>query len=501
MRIAVAGFQHETNSFSRTPADLAAFQIADSWPPLLTGDAVIDGTRGMNLPIAGAVAMAEALAVEPVPILWCAAEPSGPVTDDAFDAITAMMVERLAAAGRLDGLFLDLHGAMITESHDDGEGALLSRLRAALGPEFPIGVSLDLHANVSAAMITHATAIAVFRTYPHLDMAETGGRCLRALVRAILEGPRAIAWAQAPFLVPLFEQCTDVEPCRGLYAGLQEASAEPEETVDLAMGFSAADIADCGPAVIAQAATPERAEALAAATLARLCDAEAAFQDTLVSAPEAARIAMASTDPRPMVLADVQDNPGGGATSDTTGLARALIDAGATGAIIGLMHDPEIARAAHYAGVGSTLTGALGGRSGLPGEAPLEGRFQVRAVSDGRIAYGGAMYGGGVAELGSSCLLQFTDGAADILFAVSSLRCQCLDRALLTGLGADLAAARIIVVKSTAHFRADFAPVAGRILNVASAGLLPGRLTETPYRNLRDGLRLGPLGPPFRPRR
>jgi microcystin degradation protein MlrC len=201
-RIAIAGFQHETNSFATSIAGLAEFEMADAWPSASDGSEVITGTHGMNLPIAGFAQAARAHPeIELIPILWASAEPSGPVTAEAFDTITAASSTGSAAAP-LDGIYLDLHGAMITERAFDGEGALLRLIREQVGPDLPIAVSLDLHANVTNAMVELATSIAIFRTYPHLDMAETGARCLPRLLSHIAGHRPAKALRQRPTSSP-----------------------------------------------------------------------------------------------------------------------------------------------------------------------------------------------------------------------------------------------------------------------------------------------------------
>ncbi|MFC3616598.1 M81 family metallopeptidase [Lutimaribacter marinistellae] len=474
-RIAIAGFQHETNSFGIGRAGLAEFEMADSWPALLTGDDVISGTRGMNLPIAGFAATASQAGAALHPILWCAAEPSGPVTDQAFDTIAGRILDGLRSAGPLDALFLDLHGAMITDSHTDGEGALLERLRAALGPSLPIAVSLDMHANVSARMAKLADVICIYKTYPHLDMAETGARCWHRL-QPLLKGSRpAKAFRSSSILIPLHAQNTGAEPARGLYAALPD---DPDEHVEMAVGFTAGDTPDVGASVLAYAPSQARADAQADAALQRLQAARDAFDTSLARPAQAVAEAMTMSGDGPVILADVQDNPGAGASSDTTGLLRALVDARATGVLLGLMHDPLLAEQAHAAGVGAIVEGALGGRSGLPDDHPFAGRFRVQTISDGNVAYSGAMYGGGIATLGPSCVLHVEDTQADVTVVVTSIRNQCLDLAQFTHFGLQPQQARIVVVKSTAHFRADFEPIAARVIPVAAPGLFP---CEPPY--------------------
>lgn len=467
-RIALAGFQHETNSFGIGRAGLAEFEMADSWPALLSGTEVLSGTQGMNLPIAGFAEAALADEADLRPILWCAAEPSGPVTDQAFETITERILDGLRASGPIDALYLDLHGAMMTDSHADGEGALLERIRAVTSSSLPIAVSLDMHANVSDRMVSLADVICIFRTYPHLDMAVTGARAWTRL-RALLTGSRpARAFRQAPFLVPLHAQTTDVEPARTLCAELPDAS---DAHVELAFGFTAADGPDTGPSVIAYASEQSEAETQADAALRRLLAARDAFQTGLTSPTDAVAQAMAGSFDKPVVLADVQDNPGAGASSDTTGILRALVDAGAQGALLGLMHDPATVARAQAAGSGAIIEGSLGGRSEVVGDAPYHGRFRVGTLSTGTIPYSGAMYGGGVATLGPSCVLHIE--GADIAIVVTSIRNQCLDLAQFTHFGLDPRKADIIVVKSTAHFRADFEPIAAKVIPVAAPGLFP----------------------------
>lgn len=481
MRIAIAGFQHETNTFAPALAGFEDFRVADSWPGMLQGADVVSGTRGLNLPIAGMATEADRLGgIEVTPVLWCAAEPSGPVSDAAFERIGSMMIDGLRDAGPLDAVCLDLHGAMVTESLDDGEGELLFRLRQALGPEMPIGLSLDLHANISARMVDLATLITIYRTYPHLDMAETGARCLRETVRTLHGTRRFKSFRQAPFLVPLQAQFTGAEPCRALYQDLDDVAESDDEFVELAMGFTAADIPDVGPCVVATAGTQTRADALAEAMLTRLIAAETRFDTELLEPSEAVRAAIAPHLQGPAILADVQDNSGAGATADTTGLLQALVDCGARRALLGVLCDPETAALAHAVGEGNSFQGSLGGKSGLPGQTPFRGRFNVLFLSDGQIAYAGEMYGGGIVSIGPSCLLSVEGIAGDIRIVVSSRRTQCLDRAFFTEFGEDPSQWDIVCVKSTAHFRADFQTDGGLILNVAAPGAFPCRLSEIP---------------------
>lgn len=495
-RILIAGFQHETNTFGATKATMADFEMADSWPGLLRGDEVIPGTRGSNLPLAGFVTEAEKAGTDLVPVVWASAEPSAHVTDEAFETIGGMIVAA-AEQGGVDGIYLDLHGAMVTESHQDGEGELLRRLRAAVGPDLPISISLDLHANLTQTMVDHASAITIFRTYPHLDMAETGGRAFHTLAY-FLDGGRVFpAYRQSPYLIPLNAQYTGAAPFDRLYDGAAAIGPAPSRWAEFAAGFPAADIHDAGPAMLAYAETPEQAAAIADNLMADLIAAEPEMDTTLLDPEEAVARATAinAETGRPVVIADVQDNPGAGGTSDTTGLLRALVAGGARDAVLGMLNDPGIAALAHARGEGAEITAALGGKAG-PAPDPYHGRFLVEKLGDGRFAFTGEMYAGSIADTGPSALLRVLDTEAEVRVVISSKRCQNLDQAIFTHLGVIPAEQKIVAVKSTVHFRADYDPIAAAVLNTRAPGLFPCRFDEVSYRHLRPGLRRMPMAPP-----
>jgi len=494
-RIAIAGFQHETNTFAPTLADFHEFEIADAWPGLLKGPEVIPGTRGINLPMAGFVdAAASAGGYELLPIVWCSAEPSSYVTTDAYERIAVMILDGIRNAGELDGIYLDLHGAMVTQDHEDGEGELVRRIRTLVGPDLPIAVSLDLHANVTPELVAHASSLNIFRTYPHIDMADTGVAAFKTLEYLLSLGPLQKAFRQVPFLIPLTAQHTGSEPCQSLYASLNAPEGETVLFADIAMGFPPADIFHSGSSVVAYAGTQEDADRAADALLQMFLDAEEVFDSGLRSPDETVAEAMAHTGTKPIVIADAQDNAGAGASSDTTGLLTAMVDGEAQGAVLGLLDDAAVAAEAHALGVGEEFTASLGGKSGQQGQVPFEGRFRVEALSDGTFPFTGVMYGGSIANLGQTAVLRILDTPADVRVVVGSTRCQCLDQAIFTHIGVDPSAQRMVGVKSTVHFRADFEPIADKVLVAEAPGAHPCRLDNITYHNLRPGVRLGPGG-------
>ena len=253
MRIAVGGFMHETNTFVPTPTTWDDFVRAGPWPTATEGEAIRSGFhRGLNLGFALFMDKAEAAGHAIVPLAWGAAQPAGRVTDDAFDGMAAKLIAGLERE-KPDAVYLELHGAMVTQSHDDGEGELLRRVRAAVGPLTPILVSLDLHANVSPQMVALADFISSYRTYPHVDWGETGARCAEWLDRVAGWRRPARALRQSRFLVPVTAGCTYVEPAGGLYRRLREIEQESGVHLSLNMGFPPADIRDAGPSVTAYA--------------------------------------------------------------------------------------------------------------------------------------------------------------------------------------------------------------------------------------------------------
>ncbi|WP_284614585.1 M81 family metallopeptidase [Aquabacterium humicola] len=485
-RIFIAGFQHETNTFAPSQADWAAFNRGSSYPAYARGDAMVELIAPGSLPLSGFITAARERGWTLVPSVWAGATPSAHVTKDAFERIAAEMVEDLrAAAGRIDGILLDLHGAGVAEHVDDTEGELLERLRAVVGPDMPLIATLDLHANVSERMLRHADAFFVYRTYPHVDMRERGHAAVAAMARRLAPGARPLHTAsrRLPYLLPLNTQCTLLEPAAGLMRTLDALEREHGVQLEFAMGFPAADIADCGPVVFGHgehaAAVGRAVEALAAAVNARR--SEFALQWLLPRDAVREALQRAQGASAPVVIADTQDNPGAGGDSNTTGMLHALLAEGAgrrfPGRIaLGLLFDPDAAAAAHAAGVGTTLTLTFG-RSvkdyrGEPTDAALTREVRVEAISDGTIPLHGPMTAGSTVRLGP-CARIDVDGVQVLL---ASAKCQMLDLDLCRFLGVQPSEMAVIVVKSSVHFRAAFQPIAHSIL-VAKA---PGPMAADP---------------------
>jgi microcystin degradation protein MlrC len=489
-RIAVGGFQHETNTFSPVPATYADFEAPDAWPGLTRGAALLEAVKGINLPAAGFVDEARSLRHELLPLAWCSAQPSGRVTRDAFERIAAMLLDDLRAAGAVDGVYLDLHGAMVTEHLDDADGELLRRVRGVVGAAVPVVASLDYHANVSQRMARHATALVSYRTYPHVDMAECGARSARVL-RELLRGARVAGrLQQLDFLIPLTSQSTLVEPMQSLMSEAAAAERPPVLSVCLAPGFPAADVADCGPSVYACGSDASSVEDTVRRLAEGLRRREAGFALELYSV-EAALAEVAKLAPRrgrPVILADTQDNPGGGGNADSMSLIRALVASGLSSVLAGVICDPDAASRAHAAGEGAHVDLQLGARSGTAGETPLEARFKVVALGDGRFTGTGPFYRGARFELGPMALLE----AGGVRIAVASRKQQAADQAMFRHLAVEPADHAVLALKSSVHFRADFGPFASRVLVVEAPGPNVADPAKLSFARLRPGVRTSP---------
>ncbi|MBT6116570.1 MAG: M81 family metallopeptidase [Rhodospirillaceae bacterium] len=495
-RIIAGGFQHETSTFAPTPADYSAFTTPGAWPGLTRGEGLFEALAEINVGMGGFAPEARASGAILVPTVWAQANPSAPVTRETYERIVTMLLEDIAAALPADGIYLDLHGAMVAEHFEDGEGELLRRVREIAGPDLPLVASLDLHANVTPLMVEQASALVAFRTYPHIDMAETGARAARHLLGLIGgSGHAHKAYWQCPFLIPLTSQCTMTAPAEAIYAGLDDLERGEVGHVSLCMGFPLADIRECGATVVAYARNARDAEVAVATVAAAVEATEGEFASEYWTPDDAVREAMriASAASRPVLLADTQDNPGAGADSDTTGLIESLIRLGAEGAVVGILNDPAAAEAAHAAGEGATIKRGIGEGSGLPGHKPLDGRWRVAALGDGEFEGTGPFYKGSRMRLGPMALLE----CGGVRVVVSSRKQQAADQAMFRHLGVEPAAAKILGLKSSVHFRADFQPIAEAVMIVTAPGPSIADTLALDYRRLRQGVRLAPHGPVF----
>lgn len=496
-KVGIGGLIHETNTFSSTPTTVENFLKADGfYPALCSGDEILEFGKGrFNIATSGFLSVANELSLNISPLTWCGAEPSAPLCEVDFNYLLDLLVDSIRNRMPLDGLFLDLHGAMVFGNLQDGETEILRRIRQIVG-EIPVVVSLDLHGNISRDSFELATAMIGYRTYPHVDGFENGERCAKLLAYLLDGGKIAGAFRQSPFLMPSTTQATSRDPAKSAYAYLE--SLEHEKgilSISMMEGFPPCDLPHTGPSIFAYADTQESADNAADSLLDYLLVAEENFQIDLLPCEEAVEkaIALARGANGPVLLADIQDNAGGGSPSDSTWLMQELIRQKATQAAIGLIHDPDAAIAAHKAGIGATIELAVGGHA-LPGHQPVRGAYLVLGLHEGEFLGTGPMVGGRAINLGKIAHLKL----GDLHVVVSEMRMQVLDQSQFRVVGIEPRQMSILALKSANHFRADFGPISAGIVNVEAPSSIIEDPSKIPYTRLREGVRLKGKGPEFK---
>ena len=478
MRFFVAMVSHETNTFSPIRTDRRQFELHD----LRYGGELLEAYRGTGTCLGGMIDTAEARGVTLVPSLAATASPAGRVSKEFYAEARDRLLADLRAAGPLDGVLLDLHGAMVVEGIDDGEGDLLRAVRAVVGTT-PIAVTLDFHGNITRAMVETATLLHGYKTYPHVDMRERGAEAATRLAEVAAGRIRpTVAWRQPPMLPPIAGQLTTRGPMRRLYdlADAMERRAGVL-TVSIFAGFPLADIHDAGLSVyVATNGDQALADRLADELAAAAWGLRREFLHTALSPKDAVARALA-LDGRPVVLADIADNTGGGAGGDTTEILRELLRVGARSATVACLWDPEAAAACVAAGVGATLTLEVGGKVDPAHGAPLTVTGRVRTLSDGRFVYKGPMMRGLEARVGPTAVLDVND----VKIILISQRRQALDPEMIRFVGIDPAGEKILVLKSSIHYRAAFEPLARAILEVDAPGLSSSNLGRFPFTRVR----------------
>lgn len=487
-RVVIAGVQHETNTFCRRPTTWTDFAEAADRPAVPEGRRLIDVFSGMQEAVSGAIEGLRNLGHEIVPTVWASATPGGIVTADAFERLCSKIQKGFRGDGVVDAVYLDLHGAMVAEGYDDGDAEILRRMRASIGDRVPIVVSLDFHANTSPEMFRLADYMVGYRTYPHVDMRETGRRAVVLLDRILrTKSAPAKAYRQLPFLIPLNAQCTLDHPLNLVFRRIEAVEPFPG-AVTFTPGFASADVEFCGPALMAFADRQQEADRLIADLSNLIEQHEADFSMQLFSPDEAVLEAVASYRGKPIVLADTQDNPGVGGTSDTVGLLRALLHSTAVRSVLGVFCDPAAVARACEAGVEGNVELELGGRNGLEGEEPVRRIFHVDALGTGDVTCTGPMWGGSLMKLGPMALLS----SDNLKIVAAGRRVQAGDQALFHHLGVDLRQQQIIALKSSVNFRADFDRIAERVITVEAPGAMCVNPLKLRFEKLRPGVRLAP---------
>lgn len=488
-RVLAALVMHETNTFSRVPTDLASFTRRSFY----RDNEIAPAYRGTRSAMGATFEAADKYGWTLIHPVVASANPSGTVTTAAFEALAAMVLDAIDRQGPVDGVLLHLHGAMVTDAHEDGEGALLARIRAKTGPDIPIMVTLDLHANVTHAMCDHANALIAFRTYPHIDQYERAWQAADLLARTMAGeiAPRTVL-ARRPLLTGLDMGRTQKGPMAELIKRADAVEAKGEAlVVSICAGFQHADIHDIGPTVTVttDAARPgagPRGQAIAEAFMDYAWETRDYRGIDFVPIPEAiARARAAKPGDKPLVIADYTDNPGGGGYGDSTALLKAIVEAQLPRAAFCAICDPEAVLAGQAAGVGRTATIRLGGKTDpAMGGGPLELTGEVAAITDGKFIAWGLMGGGTRRDQGLSMLFRI-GGLDGIEIIVITNNAQATDLAQLTSLGVDPTRRTTLAVKSMHHFRAAFEPIARAVLLVDSGSLCTESYRPEMYKRVR----------------
>ena len=478
MRIAVGCIGHETNTFSPVLTTIDNFKKGSYH----RGDEIISAFQGTRTITGGFLDVAEQLNLQPVPLLWAFATPSGMVEHAAYQTLKTEFLTLLQNAGELDGVLLDLHGAMVTEELEDAEGDLIQAVRERVGETW-IVTTLDLHANITEKMAHYADVIIGFDTYPHVDCYERGfeaGQLLFGMNRGNVQP--TMAYRQLPLLTAPPAQCTMKSPMTEVINALHALETERGVvTATLSMGFPFADITDAGVSVLVTTnGDMALAETHADRFAAHIWEMRDRFTFNLHSVEAAIEIAN-QTDGNPIVLADGADNPGGGGPCDGTTILRKFIEADVQDAVIAVIADPESVDQAVKAGVGNRVQLNVGGKTDTQHGAPVVLTGLVKALSDGRFILKGPMGRGTAGNMGRTAVVQI--GGIEII--LTERRIQPYDAQVLRSVGIEPKARKLIALKSAVHFRADYTPIAHQILDVDTPGVHSPNLFNYDYQKLR----------------
>jgi len=485
--VLTAEFASENNTFKKGLTEIHDFEV----DTLLEGDAAIRARHDANTELAGFLDVAKEKGWNLIHTISACASPSSPVARTAYDHIAGVITKAVVAnKGRIDGILLSLHGAQVTEFCEDGEGELLRRIRAITGPDLPIGVTLDLHANVTRAMVAGAQMWVSYKTYPHIDMRECGQQLARLLDGAMAGRTRpATLRRDVPMMDEVNSGRSDEGPMVPVYEAARKEETEPGIlSVSINAGFSDADIKEMGPTVLVTydegvPGAEKRAAAIADAHARAIWDARNTVANQFLDVGEATAQAVTfDASKGPLVIADYADNPGSGAYGDATNLLAAMLKAGLKDAVFSPMIDAEAAAELHRHKVGDVVTLAVGGKNDPAfGGPPLTLTGTITHLSNGAFRGDGPMLGGLDRTFGTTAVLK-VDGV-EILIVTE--REQMLDQQQLRAFGIDPTARKTLALKSMQHFRAAFEPIAGKVIVCDSGALSTPKMSRRPYRNVR----------------
>lgn len=470
MKIFMAALATETNSFSPIPTGWAGFKEERLW---FRDDGSRHPPMSGNIPLITWRRMGEADGHEVVESICTFAQPAGPTLRHVYEGLRDMLLDDLRRAGPVDMVLLFMHGAMVAHGYDDCEGDTLARVRGIVGPRATIGLELDLHCHLTEQMRQTADAIVTYKEYPHIDMAERAEELYAICARAAAGEIRPVMAYHDCRMVSMWR--TPQEPMKGFVARMQALEGRDGIlSISFGHGFPWGDVEEVGAKMLViadgDAAKAQRVAAMLGEEVWRMRQDTSTRHDSIDEGIDHAL----SGSGKPLVLADVADNAGGGAPSDNTAILRRLVERGVTGAVIGCFWDPVAVQFCKEAGEGASFLLRIGGKCGPSSGDPVDLMVTVRRIVP-QFSHTGLS--GGRAELGDSAWVS-ADGIDIVL---NSKRSQTFAPDAFTGLGIDIADKTLLVVKSTQHFYAAFAPVAREIRYVAAPGAIPPEFADIPY--------------------
>lgn len=471
MRLLVAMMKHETNTFSPVVTDLDRFMAWGGY----VGDAAYKAYKGTGMPFGAYLDIAEAAGHEVVTPIAAEAMPSGLVKAEAYDFMTGKILD--AVREGVDACLLDLHGAMVTETTDDGEGTLLENIRK-IAPGLPIAVTYDLHTNLTQKMVDNCTCLIGYKTYPHVDMAEVGSQIAHVLMRTIAgEVNPVMAWGQPALLAQTLRMGHDDEPMKTLLALAREAEEDPKVLAATVFGgFPLADFHDAGSSVVV---VTDGDQALADRWRDRLVEEMWKRREEFVYQHEplgeavarAKEIDTQKTDGGPTLLLDHADNTGSGGTQDVMTVIEEILAQGLEDVAVAAVYDPDAVKQMQKAGIGATVTLKLGGKTDMPSidmtGQPLEVTGTVKALTDGRWTVRGPMYTGVQVTMGHSAVLD--TGKVEIV--ITSNHHEPWDIGVFTSVGIQPQHKRYLLLKSRIHYRAGFGDLGKETITLDGDGV------------------------------
>ncbi len=500
MRLVIAQMKHETNTFSPVPTPLARFAAGRPLPA--EGQDVYEAFKGTGTAIGAFIELAGKAGAETVFAVAGNAAPSSPVDDEAYESMAGRIVEAVAAG--CDAVLLDLHGAMVTRTYDDGEGELLSRIRK-VAPEVPVGVALDMHTNLFPAMGEHATVIAGYQTYPHVDMYQTGVRAARPIFSLLNKKIKPeMAYGHRPMLPHVMRQSSLDSPNKEIQARAREMERQgggKEHARVLCasffVGFPHADIPYAGSSAVV---VTDGDAGLARSLCDELLDMAWKAREKFVYQVEPLEKSLLRAKEMregPVMLLDHYDNCASGGTMDTMAVLGGILDAGLEDVAAFAIFDPQAVEQMKRAGIGARVTIPLGGKLEMPALG-LRGKPRmvtgnVRRIVGGIYRNEGPMARGELADMGAAAVLD----TGNVEIAVISRHVEPHDIAAFRALGMDPAGKRYVMLKSRVHWRAGLGPLAKAVVECAGEGVCTSDYSQLNFRRLRRPVY--PLDPETRP--